>query len=126
MLNRHRDCGVRRKRQLTRQHFKQHHAYRIQAGLFIRFLSPGLLGADIMHRTDCFVRNCRHLAARKTGDAEIHHLNSAVLQKHNVLGLNVPMDDPFVVGVLQRTQDLYSKMHRFFPADNFLLVNIVF
>jgi len=79
-----------------------------------------------MHRTDCFVRNGRHLAAGKTGDAEIHHLDGAVLQKHNILGLNVPMDNSLVVGMLQRPQNLHREMHRFFPADDFLLVDIVF
>ena len=49
----------------------------------------------------------------KMGDAEIGHLHGAVPQQHDVLGLDIPVDDVMVVGVLQSTGDLGGKNSHF-------------
>ena len=47
-----------------------------------------------------------------------------VSQQHNILRLNVPMHNTLVMGVLQRTQNLRSKVQGVIPGDGPLLLYI--
>ena len=87
--------------QLTRKHFVKHNAYRINIGLFVCALSPCLLGADVMNRTDSLIGYGTLLAPCKAGNAEIGHLNSAVGQHHYVLRLYVSVHNALIVRVLE-------------------------
>ena len=40
------------------------------------------------------------------GDAKVHHPQLAVVQQHDVLGLDVPVDDAVAVGVVEGAEDL--------------------
>ncbi len=63
----------------------------------------------------------RALGRGDAGDAEISHLDAAVLQNHDVVGLDVPVDDAPAVGVLQRLGDLGGEVKGLPPAElNFL------
>ena len=46
-----------------------------------------------------------------TGDAEVHHAQLAVIQQHNILGLDIPVHDAVGVGMLQRLEDLGDEVH---------------
>ena len=51
----------------------------------------------------------------QTGNTEIGHLNAAVPQHHDVLRLNIPVDNAAAVCMAQCTHDLGDKMQRFAP-----------
>ena len=70
-----------------------------------------------MHRTDGLVAHHLALGAGETGDAEVHDLDLAVGQQHDVLGLDVPMDHAFPVGMIQGIQNLLGEMHHLFPGE---------
>ena len=78
-----------------------------------------------MHRTDCLILTAADILAGKTGNAEIHYLDGAVTLQHDILGFDIPVDDTVVVGMLQCTQNLFQKVHRVFPAQMPLMVNIL-
>ena len=78
-----------------------------------------------MNRADGLICHGSGFVFREPGDAEIRHLNGAVLQKHDILRLYIPVDNPFFMGVLKRRQDLAGKMHRFLPLDIVLALDII-
>ena len=92
---------VRDKRKLARQHFIQHDADGINIRLVVDVAAPRLLRRDIMHRADRFVGHRLRFGLREARDAEIHHLDAAVLEHHDILGLDVAVDDTALVRVLQ-------------------------
>ena len=62
----------------------------------------------------------------QAGNAEIGHLHAAVSQDHDILGLDVPVNDPAAVGVLQGAHDLNDEVQglppiHFTPAGHILL-----
>ena len=59
----------------------------------------GLLRGDVMDASQGFLRQGVALA-HDPGNAEVHHLDRAVFQHHDVMGLDIPVDDPPAVGVL--------------------------
>jgi hypothetical protein len=50
------------------------------------------------------------VAGLDAGDAKIEHLQGAVAQDHQVLGLDIPVDDPFLVGGLEGGEDLLDQL----------------
>ena len=54
---------------------------------------------------------------RQTGDAEIGHLHAAVPQDHDVLGLDIPVDDATAVGVAEAPHDLGDEVQRLPPVQ---------
>lgn len=80
-----------------------------------------------MHGTDRLVGGARRadFIAGEPGDAEVGHLDGAVGQQHDILRLDVPMDDPLVVSVLKRPQNLHGEMNGFLPLDIPLLLDIL-
>ena len=115
------------KGQLTGEHLIEHDTDGINIRLFVRDFAACLLGTDIMHRTDRFVRCAGQprIRSRKTCNAEIRHFDGAIRKQHNILRLDVAMYDSFVMGVLQGAQDLHGEMHRFFPTNILLLVDVL-
>ena len=105
------------KGQLAGQHLVQHNADRVDVGAGIGALALGLLGADIMHRADRLVADGLALRAGEAGNAEVHHLDGAVRQQHNVLRLDVAVDDALGVGVLQGAEHLRGKVDGFLPCQ---------
>ena len=70
-----------------------------------------------MHRADRLVADGLALRAGEAGNAEVHHLDGAVRQQHNVLRLDVAVDDALGVGVLQSAEHLRGKVDGFFPRQ---------
>ena len=59
----------------------------------------GLFRRNVVDAAQRFL--CQGVAlAHDPGNAEVHHLDGAVFQHHDVMGLDVPVDDPPAVGVL--------------------------
>ena len=120
--DRHRRVAV--KRRTPRQHFIHHNAQRVQIGACIDVCALRLLRRDIMHRPQRLTRE-RILRGRDLRDAEIGDLHAAVLEDHDVVGLNVAVDDAAAVRVLQRLGDLRGKMQRLAPTQLPLLLHIL-
>ena len=78
-----------------------------------------------MHRANGLVGHGLGLALEEAGNAEVGHLDGAVLQEHNVLGLDVPVDDALLVGALQGHEDLGGEVDGLLPADGALLLDIL-
>ena len=51
------------------------------------------------------------------GNAEIGHLDAAVPQHHDIVGLDVPMDDAPAVGMAQRLDDLGNEVQGLPPGQ---------
>ena len=59
----------------------------------------GLFRGNVVDAAQGFL--CQGVAlAHDPGNAEVHHLDRAVFQYHDVMGLDVPVDDPPAVSVL--------------------------
>ena len=59
------------------------------------------------------------------GDTEVHHAQLAVIQQHDVLGLDIPVDNALFMGMLQCAQNLHRKMNGLFPAHLGLLIQVL-
>ena len=59
------------------------------------------------------------------GNAEVCDLDAAVFQNHDVVGLDVAMDNAPGVRVLERLCDLRGKMQGFSPVEPALLLEIL-
>ena len=53
----------------------------------------------------------------QAGNTEICHLNTAVSQDHNIMRLDIPMDDPTAVRMAKPLHDLRDKMQRLAPVQ---------
>ena len=58
----------------------------------------------------------------KPGNAEISHLHAAVPQHHDIVGLNVPVDNAPAVGVGEALHNLGDKMQRLTPVQRLSLL----
>ncbi len=80
-------------------HFVHHDAQRVDIRGGAEVLTTGLLGADV-------VGGSQHVVVLRGGfgarDAKVHHLDVAVGQHHDVLRLNVAVDDLVLVGDRKR------------------------
>ena len=84
----------------------------------------GLLRGDVVDAAQRFL--CQGVAlAHDPGNAEVHHLDGAVFQHHDVMGLDVPVDDPPAVGVLQSFGDLHGKMQRLLPVEHPFFLHVL-
>ena len=69
---------------------------------------------------------CQGVAfAHDPGNAKVHDFDAAVFQHHDVVGLDVPVDDAPAVGVFQAPGDLHGEMQRLFPIENALDLHIL-
>ena len=68
----------------------------------------------------------RLMGVSQTGNTEIGHLHAAVPQHHDVLGLDIPVDDAAAVGVTEATHDLGDKMQRLPPVHMAAALHILF
>ena len=115
MLDGHGHGGIPLKGQPPGQHLIQHHTGGVDVGAGVDPVAPGLLRRDIVDGAEGLLG--QGLAGvGQTGDAEVGHLHAAVPQHHDVLGLDVPVDDAPAVGVAQAAHDLGDKVQRFPPV----------
>jgi hypothetical protein len=91
------------------QHLVGHRTERVDVAAMVVALAANALGRQIVRRADHAIRvrlaRRRLLGADQPGDAEIDHLDHAAAAaaggQHDVVGLDVEMDDAFVVGRAQ-------------------------
>ena len=117
MLNRYRHRGISLKRQAASEHFIKHHTRRVQIGPSVNMTASGLFRRDIVDRTQRLLGQGTVTAGGYPGDAEVGYLHTAVPQNHNVVGFDVPMDNPPAVGVAQRLCNLRDKVEGFPPIE---------
>ena len=122
---RHGNGAVALKRQLAGEHFIEHYADGIDVGLAVGYVASRLLRSDIMHRADRLIGHGAGRLVREARDAEVGHLDGAVLKQHDVLRLDVAVDDAALVRVLQSAQHLRGEMERVLPFDDALTVDIL-
>ena len=106
------------KGQMTREHLVHHDANRVDVAGAVGLIPFCLLRADIMHTAHRLAGQHLIICPGNTSDAEVHHAQLAVIQQHNILGLDIPVHDAVGVGVLQRLEDLGDEVHGL-PAGKF-------
>ena len=94
------------KGQFTAGHLIHESTKRIQIASCVNLLALSLLGADIGHCSDSLVGNGKGITAVDLGNTEVRDLDKSVAQKHDVLGLDVTVNDPVLMGMLQSMKDL--------------------
>ena len=124
VLDRHRDRGLAVIRRSAGDHFIHHDTQRIQVAAVIHPAALGLLGRNVMHRTQSLSGQCVAFG-HHPGDAEVSHLHAAVFQHHDIVRLDIPVDDPPAVGMLQGLADLNGKMQGLLPVQNALLFHVL-
>ena len=117
LLDGHLHSVCRIKGQMAGQHLVHHDTHGVDVAGAVGLVSLGLLGADIMHTAHGFAVEGRIVRPGNARNAEIHHAQLAVVQQHDVLGLDVPVHHPVGVGVFQRLEDLGDEMHRLPAAE---------
>ena len=122
---RDRDGAVAVKGQSAREHLIEHDADGIDVGLAVGDVSSRLLGRDVVNRADRLVGHGARRLVGKARDAEVGHLDGAVLQQHDVLRLDVAVNDAALMRVLQRLEDLGGEVQHVLPLDDTLTVDIL-
>ena len=115
MRNKH---GYRRlayERKPARHHFIHHDAKRIKVTSRVYFESARLLGAYVINGTYRLVYHRERFRFRNLRYAEIRHLDIAALCKHDILRLDIAMDDALAVRMTECGEYLNGKFHRFAP-----------
>ena len=90
------------KGQMTAEHLVHHHAHRVDIAGAVGLIALGLLRADIVHAAHGLAAQQLVLGTGDARNAKIHHAQLAVVQKHDVLGLDVPVHHTVGVGMFQR------------------------
>lgn len=78
--------------------------------------SSGLLRGNIMNGAKCLLRHSLR-GIRKAGNAEIGDLYTPVPQDHDVLRLDIPVNNAPAVGVTETAHDLRNEMQRLTPVQ---------
>ena len=115
--------GVKRKR--MREHLVHDNAERIQIASCISLQTARLLGSDIMHRSHCGLRPLGAVSVFKRSDAEICDFDDAVFVDHDVLRLDIAMDNAVIMCVLKGLADLRGKERRLLCRELSLLSEIL-
>src|SRR5581483_2679992 len=111
----HRGLGL--ERLLTSQQLVEHYAERIEVRFMTEIaLAPALFRGHVRGRADGRVgrRELRYIEV--LGDAEVRELDGAVRTDHQVRGLQVAVDNPLGVSVLQGRTDLFTEFDRLLPG----------
>ena len=108
----------------AREHLVHDHTQGIDVRAVIHPRTLGLLRGDVMDAAQGLPRQSI-LGGAHPCDAEIGDLDGAVLQNHDVVGLDVPVDDAPAVGVVQGLGDLHGKMQRLAPVEGTFLLQIL-
>ena len=90
----------------------RHHAQAVDVAPAIDGLGPGLLGAHVVRRADGHSGAGELLPGRRLGDPEVGQHALPELVEHDVVGLDVAVDDAALRGVAQRAAGLEQQ-----PAD---------
>ena len=125
MLNGNRHRGVAVIGWAAGHHLKHYNAQRIDIRAAVGKAALGLLRGDVMNGAKGFF--CQGVAlVHHLGNAKVHHLDGAVFQHHDVVGLDVPVDNAPAVGVFQSFGNLGCKVEGFLPVEDALYLHILF
>ena len=119
---RRKDIGYRFavKRRVTGNHFVKHNAQAKNVSAFINRFAPRLLRRHIAHGPQHLagfgdVFDCRHLASSgnrsrfsELHESEVQHFDVAIRSEHHICGLDIAMNDPFLMCVLNCMANLYE------------------
>ena len=78
-----------------------------------------------MNRADSLLGHCLGVVIGKARDTEVGHLDCAVLQKHNVMRLDITVNYALVVSVLERLENLGGEVQSLSPIENSLLTDVL-
>ena len=105
-------------------HLVHHNAEGIDVRPAVGIAALGLFRGDIVDGAQGFLGQGVALA-HDPGNAKIHHLDAAVFQHHDVVGLDVPVDNAPAVGVLQALGDLHGEVQGLLPIEDPLHLHIL-
>ncbi len=115
VLDGHGHGAVALEGQAACEHLIQHHTGGVDVGAGVDTVAPRLLRGNIVHGAQRLLGQ-RLPGVGQTRNAEIGHLHAAVPQHHDVLGLDIPVDDAPAVGVAQSAHDLGDEVQRLPPV----------
>ena len=124
MLNGNGHRGFAIIRRPPRHHFIHNHAQGVQIGPIIDPAALSLLGRDVMNGAQGFLGQ-RIALGHEPGNAKVCHLHGAILQHHNIMGLNVPVNDAATMGMFQCLADLNAEMKGLFPVQHTFFLHVL-
>ena len=78
-----------------------------------------------MNRADCLVGHSARSLVGEARDTEVGNFDCAVLQQHNILRLDVAVDNSALMSVLERLKNLGCEVDNILPLDNTLAFDIL-
>ncbi len=114
VLHRDLDRGVAGERDRAGEHLVEHDADRVEVGALVDGSPARLLRREVLRGADDRA-GLGHLARPRPRDAEVGHLQAAVGVHEHVVRLDVPVDDPLLVGEAHGAEDLPDVRDR--PVD---------
>ena len=109
-----RDRALADERRPPGEQLEEHAAGGVQVGARVDRLALRLLGREVLGRADdgLGLGHRRVGVGHRAGDAEVHHLDRAVVGDHDVRGLDVAVDDAVAVAVAERVEDALGDPQR--------------
>ena len=117
VLDGHGHRGVPIKGQAPGEHLIENHAGRVDIRPGVNMAASGLLRGNIVHRPQGLLGQGVLGGGHDPGNAKVSHLHTAVPEHHNILGLNIPVNDPPAVGVSQGPDNLRDKIQGLPPVQ---------
>ena len=78
-----------------------------------------------MNASDGLIGSSLSFLTRELGYSEVHDLYSAVSEHHNVLRLDIAVNDTLVMSVLKSAEYLYNKVYSILPCEDLLLLDVL-
>ena len=112
------------KRLLPGKHLIHGNAERIDVASRVGILAPRLLGRDIVYRAYRLALILMYLVFKR-GNTEIADFNCSVAQQHDILGLDIAVNDPALMRVHKGFCDLLCKMQNLAPRERGLFIHVL-
>ena len=109
----------------SREHLIHHSSHGVDIALCVGNIAACLLGADIVNASDGLIGSGLAFLTGELGDTEVHDLDSAVSEHHDVLGLDIAVNDALIVSVLECAEYLDDEMHRILPCEDLFLLDVL-
>ena len=103
----------------------EHRAQREHVAARVELLAAHLLGAHVEHRANEHALLGDGRLAARARDAEVEQLHGAVVQHHDVRGLEVAVDQPVAMHERQRVRHLQRDAQRLLEAEQLVLDDAV-
>ena len=110
---------------LRGQHLVHDASERIDVAPRIHLTSHRLLGADVMHRTDGAVIQMKMIGVGQSCNTEIRHLHVSARENHDVLRLDITVDDALMMRHRQARQHLHGAGNTFGYRQTLLRAKII-